>query len=505
VKGDVHDIGKNIVGVVLGCNGYKVRDLGIMVAPETIADVAEKEGARIIGLSGLITPSLEQMVNTARELERRRMTIPLIIGGATTSLAHTALRIAPEYSGPVVYVSDAGQAAAVVRSLLSPLERPRFLEDLAERYREAAARHAETAARIELASLEDARKNRAAGVYGPVCPPRTRGMVDLNGYPLERIIPYIDWEGFLRIWDLESGGGAASGLPAEKELAREKLLEDARKLLDRVCGEKLLELRGVAGIFPACSRGEDVLVYNPHYQKHEGEVSPSLQPCGLTLPPLRGLDAPGPPNRGPESQKPAASFAFLRNQTKKRGGRANPCLADFLPPEQDPDGPGWLGLFALSAGFGLEEAAAAYRSHRDDYGALLLGALADSLAEAFAEETHLRMRREWWGYAAKESLSIEEMFAGNYTGIRPAFGYPPCPDHQDKRIAFDLLEAEERCGLALTESAMIVPAASVCGMAFSSPGAYYFGAPPVGEDQIRDWAGRKGIAVEEARLRLGRI
>jgi 5-methyltetrahydrofolate--homocysteine methyltransferase len=294
--------------------------------------------------------------------------------------------------------------------------------------------------------------------------------VDLNGYPLERILPYIDWEGFLRIWNVESRKGIAPGMSAEKEGAREKLLEDARKLLDRVCAEKLLELRGVLGIFPACSQGDDVLVY--------------------------GL---------PDGREAAARFAFLRNQTKKSGGRANPCLADFLPAAGDADRRGWLGLFALSAGFGLEEAAAAYRARHDDYGALLLGTLADSLAEAFAEETHLRMRREWWGYAAEESLSIEETLAGKYQGIRPAFGYPPCPDHQDKGIAFDLLDARRRCGLALTESAMIVPAASVCGMAFSGPGACYFSAAPVGEDQIRDWAERKGIGVEEARLRLGRI
>jgi 5-methyltetrahydrofolate--homocysteine methyltransferase len=289
--------------------------------------------------------------------------------------------------------------------------------------------------------------------------------VEVNGYPLDRIVPYIDWGGFLHIWNVENRSGPA----AEKEAAREKLLEDARQLLDRVCAEKLLELRGVLGIFPACSQGDDVLVYG-----------------------------------SPDSREPAAGFAFLRNQTKKRGGRANPCLADFLPPAGDAGGRGWLGLFALSAGFGLEEAAAAYRARHDDYGALLLGALADSLAEAFAEEIHLRMRREWWGYAAKES-SIEETLAGKYQGIRPAFGYPPCPDHQDKRIAFDLLEAQKRCGLALTETAMILPAASVCGMAFSSPGAYYFGAAPVGEDQLRDWAERKGIGMEEARRRLGRV
>ncbi|GHT83370.1 methionine synthase [Spirochaetia bacterium] len=452
VKGDVHDIGKNIVGVVLGCNGYTVRDLGIMVPAEDILNAAEKEGACMVGLSGLITPSLEEMVRTAQEMEKRRMTIPLIIGGATTSLAHTALRIAPEYSGPVVYVSDAGQSAGVVRSLLSAKEGPRFLEELEDRYREAAEQHEQIAARTELISLAAARKNRVGGDSGPVQEPLAKGLIDLNGYPLERIIPCIDWDGFLHIWNMDRRGSVS----AEKETAKETLLADARKLLDRVCAEKLLELRGVLGIFPACSDGDDVLVY------------------------------------GPAAEKAPARFAFLRNQVKKRAGGPNPCLADFLP--QDPGG-AWLGLFALSAGFGLDEAAAAYRSRHDDYGALLLGTLADSLAEAFAEEIHHRIRREWWGYDRDEK----------YAGIRPAFGYPPCPDHQDKRTAFDLLDAQKRCGLTLTESAMIVPAASVCGMVFDSPGAYYFSAAPVGEDQLEDWASRKGIGVEEARGRLGRI
>jgi 5-methyltetrahydrofolate--homocysteine methyltransferase len=460
VKGDVHDIGKNIVGVVLGCNGYTVRDLGIMVPAGDILDAAEKEGAGIIGLSGLITPSLEEMIRTAREMEKRRMTIPLLIGGATTSLAHTCLRIAPEYSGPVVYVSDAGQSAGVVRALLSPSERPRFLEELEGRYRQAAEQHQRIRAGTELVSLETARKNRVSAAPDPVREPRTKGLIDVNGYPLERIIPYIDWKGFLRIWEIDRGNSVS----AEKEIAGETLLEDARKLLERLRAEKLLELRGVLGFFPVVSEGDDIPVYDP------------------------------------SGKKERARFAFLRNQEKKRAGGPNPCLADF--PGQ---GGAWLGLFALSAGFGLEEEAAAYRARHDDYGALLLGTLADSLAEAFAEEIHLRVRREWWCYAAEETLSVEDVLAGNYTGIRPAFGYPPCPDHQDKRIAFDLLEARERCGLTLTESAMIVPAASVCGMLFSGPGAYYFSAAPVGEDQIRDWAKRKGIDPEEARRRLGRI
>ncbi|MFP3040921.1 methionine synthase [Treponema primitia] len=465
VKGDVHDIGKNIVGVVLGCNGYTVKDLGIMVSTEDILDAAEKEGAGVIGLSGLITPSLEEMVRTAREMEKRRMTIPLLIGGATTSLAHTSLRIAPEYSGPVVYVNDAGQSAGVVRSLLSANERPRFMEELEERYRQAVEQHEQIAAKIELIPLEAARKNSVPKSAAPNREPKTKGLIDVNGYPLERIIPYIDWDGFLRIWSVDGHGS----LSVEKNIAREKLLEDAGKLLAKVSAEKLLELRGVLGIFPAGSQGDDVLVYGP--------------------------------DREP------ARFAFLRNQEKKRAGVPNPCLADFLPEAKtgSSNSGGWLGLFALSAGFGLEEAAASYRARHDDYGALLLGTLADSLAEAFAEEIHLRIRREWWGYAGEENLPIADVLAGKYTGIRPAFGYPPCPDHQDKRIAFNLLEAQKRCGLTLTESAMIVPAASVCGMVFSNTGARYFSATPAGEDQLEEWAVRKSISTDEARRRLGRI
>jgi 5-methyltetrahydrofolate--homocysteine methyltransferase len=464
VKGDVHDIGKNIVGVVLGCNGYRVLDLGVMIPSDEIISAAEKEGVRIIGLSGLISPSLEEMVRTARDMEKRGLAIPLLIGGAAASLAHTALRIAPEYSGPVVYVPDASRAAGAVRSLLSDTERPRFLEELEDRYREAARRHGAIQARIDLLPLEAARKNKAPpGALPPE--PVHRGILELGDYPVSRVIPYIDWGGFLRSWEM----GTPPVPGEEAEGARNKLLEDARRLLDAVVSGGVLELRGVLGFFPAAADGDDVILYDP--MKTGGE-SP---------------------------QKPAARFSFLRNQEKKRSGRPNPCLADFIAPGA------WLGLFALSAGFGLPEAAAAYRARHDDYGALLLGSLANSLAEAFSEEIHRRVRREWWAYAPEEDLSAQEILRGTYQGIRPAFGYPACPDHEDKRIAFDLLGARKRCGLTLSESAMIIPAASVCGMFFSSPSAYYFGTGAAGEDQIRDWAARKGIDAGEARRRLGRI
>jgi len=442
VKGDVHDIGKNIVGVVLACNGYQVIDLGVMVPAERIIETAEKEQAAIIGLSGLISPSLDEMAHIAREMEKRRMKIPLLIGGAAASLVHTSLRLAPEYSGPVVYVPNAGKAAGTVHALLSVEERPRFLQDLEQNYRDAARRHETIQSRIEIIPLESARANKGpaalpATVTSPPAP-KTTGIIDLNDYPLDRVIPYIDWNAFL--------------VPVT--------ISDAHALLERVRTEGLLKLRGVAGIFPAAADGDDVVIGG------------------------------------------SRRFCFLRSQNKKPAGRFNSCLADFITPADGGRASGnpvdWVGLYALSAGFGMENA-----GFDDHYDMLLLASLANALAEAFVEEIHLRIRREWWGYAPDESLSTEEILKGGYTGIRPAFGYPSCPDHEDKRIAFDLLEAEKRYGLKLTDTAMIIPTASVCGMFFANPAAYYFGIGTIGEDQLADWAERKNISVEEARRRIG--
>jgi 5-methyltetrahydrofolate--homocysteine methyltransferase len=520
VKGDVHDIGKNIVAVVLGCNGYDILDLGVMIPSETILDTAEREGVQIIGLSGLITPSLDEMIRTARDMERRGFTIPLIIGGATTSLAHTALRIAPEYSGPVVHVPDASRSAEVARLLLSETERPRFLEELEHTYREAAERHEQIRARIELVSLEAARKNRIPPLRTIPPGPREKNIRVLNDYPIRRIVPYMDWKGFLRVWKM---GGPSPVSPGpgpegchEREQEQQKLLEDAGKLLDRIISGDILQLRGVVGFFPARANGDDVLLYDPE-----------------TVERSSGLETGGE----------LARFCFLRNQEKKRAGGHNPCLADFIAPgktlnrgdvpaaspeRQRKGGPrpgenpaggwtgDWLGLYVLSAGFGIKEAQAVYAANNDDYGALLLSSLGDCLAEAFTEEVHLRVRREWWGYEhpgltesgghpPDEGRASEGPLKGKCQGIRPGFGYPICPDHEDKRILFDLLQAEKRCGLSLTESAMIRPAASVCGMYFAHPGAYYFGVGAVGEDQLQDWAERKGISSAEARRRIGRI
>jgi 5-methyltetrahydrofolate--homocysteine methyltransferase len=476
VKGDVHDIGKNIVGVVLGCNGYRIRDLGVMIPAETIVDAAETEGAGVVGLSGLISPSLDEMINTARAMERRGLRIPLLVGGAAASLAHAGLRIAPEYSGPVVYVSDAGRSAEVIRALLSPVARPSFLEDLEQKYREAVRLHHSLRAHVELLSLAESRKNKIPSIsHIPTESPR-KYIVEFSDYPLERVIPFIHWQGIIDAWEIrdrQSGG------------EKDRIVEDARALLRRIIDEKILSLRGIVGFFPAESSGDDVLLYDP---------------------------------AGTERNKvpPLARFSFLRNQEKKRSGAYNPCLADFIAPgpaghQTGPGanprdrGGGWIGLFALGAGFGLEKAAAEYRRRGDDYGAILLATLANALTEAFSEEVHLRVRREFWAYDREESLSAEEVLRGKYRGIRPAFGYPACPDHNDKRIVFDLLRVRERCGMELTESAMIVPAASVCGLYFEDPRAYYFGVGAAGDDQLADWAARKGIGIEEARRRTGRI
>jgi 5-methyltetrahydrofolate--homocysteine methyltransferase len=465
VKGDVHDIGKNIVGVVLGCNGYRILDLGVMTPAEAILDAVEKEQVGAVGLSGLITPSLDEMIRTAAAMESRGLRIPLLIGGAAASLAHTALMIAPAYSGPVVYVRDASQCPGAVRSLFSDAERPRFLETLEEQYREAVERHASIQSKLELLPLEEARKNRIPPAEVPV--PNIRGILELGDYPLERIIPLIDWRAFLYTWNVNAGGNP------EAAGEQTKLLEDARSMLDRiVSGETALRLGGVLGFFPARSGGDDVIVYDPAQNGENG----------------------GAFHGGVE----IARFSFLRNQAKKRAGGSNPCLADFAGAES-----GWIGFFVLSAGFGLKAAEAEYRKRGDDYGALLLSSLVNTLAEAFSEEIHRRVRLEWWGYAPEEKASAADLLKGAYRGIRPAFGYPACPDHEDKRIVFKLLEARERCGVELTESAMIIPAASVCGMYLAHPAACYFGTGAAGADQLADWAARKGIGIEEARRRIG--
>ncbi|MDR1507063.1 MAG: methionine synthase [Treponema sp.] len=444
VKGDVHDIGKNIAGVVMGCNGYSVIDLGVMVPCEKILEAAEKEHADFIGLSGLIAPSLEEMVKAAGEMERRRFSVPLLIGGAAASAAHTALRIAPAYSGPVVYIRDAGEIPAVLHALLSP-EKPRFLKELDAAHEKERERHYAMAEKRRFLSLEEARNNRVATDWGKffLPEPKISGAVYYGDYPLERVIPRINWEELYRFWDSEAS-----------RPERAKLRGDAQKALLTISEHRILRLGGAAGFFPAFSSGDDVVILN-------------------------------------QDGKESGRFCFLRNQEAKAAGVPSYCLADYIPPEGRG---GRIGLFALSSGFGLEEAVFAYRDRGDDYTAMILTSLADRLAEAFAEELQEKAAAELWGLPP-----------GGYKIIRPAFGYPACPDHHDKETCLAVLDPEKKTGLRLSESAMIIPAQSLCGMYFVHPAAVYFGTGKTADDQLADWARRKGISVEEGRRRTGRI
>ena len=421
VKGDVHDIGKNIVSVVLGCNGYEIIDLGVMIPAEQIIETALRENAAAIGLSALISPSLDEMIAVARKMEKSGLKIPLLIGGAAASETHTALRIAPEYSGPVIYVPDAAKAVIVVRSLFSDIERPGFLESTEKKYLELTKKY--NAGKHEIISLEKARENRIPLPPVEIPDPPFTGIREFNNYPLEEIIPYINWSSFLNTWELTARNASVKS-------AAENLIKDAQQMFEKIKKEKLLELRGVIGFFPAASSGEDLIVYDN------------------------------------SAAKELTRFSFPRNLEKKQAGAYNPCLADFFQPANNAGlwgsqsgkvkcGAEYLGLFALSAGFGVQAAMEAFNLQNDEYSAILLASLANTLAEAFADERHSKLR------------------PAAFQGIRPAFGYPICPNHQDKRIAFKLLQAEERCGLALTETAMIVPAASVCGMYIFHPEAFF--------------------------------
>jgi 5-methyltetrahydrofolate--homocysteine methyltransferase len=384
----------------------------------------------------------------AEEMERRGFEIPLLVGGAAASLAHTALKIDPVYSGPVVYVKDAGEAPGIVRRLSSPALRPGLLEELSTRYEEAVSGHNKREAARQFLSIDAARENRLRPDWQPP-KPKTLGVIDLDDFPLEKTAPGFDWDMFFRKWSGQKSG--------QKDTLLE---EDARALLDEIVQKKLLRLRGLAGIFPARSSGDDILVY--------AAQSPADKGAGV----------------------PALKIACLRNQTRRPAAAPNVSLADFI--RQDDD---WIGFFALSAGFGLDEARSLYTEKGDDYRAIIAALLADGLVEAFSEEAHRLLRREWWGYETEDG--------GRVQGIRPAFGYPSSPDHEDKRAVFRLLDAENKIGLRLTESGMIVPAASVCGMYFASPAAYYFSCGPIAPDQLSDWARRKDISPDAARRRAG--
>ena len=454
VKGDVHDIGKNIVGVVLQCNGYDVIDLGVMVPWPTILAAAKDNKADMIGLSGLITPSLDEMVPVAEEMQRAGMTMPLLIGGATTSKVHTALKIDPAYEGPVIHVLDASRAVGVASKLLSDTLRDTFVGETAGEYEKVRLARAGKTPSV-LLSLEEARANYYdAYLSDKPAPPLQPGVHVFDDWDLADLRQYIDWTPFFRAWELHGNYPAILTDEVVGETATQ-LFADANAMLDQIIAEKWLTARGVAGLWPCARDGDDVTI---HRVRREEQV---------VLP-------------------------FLRQQVKKSRDRANMCLADFIDPNGD-----WIGGFAVGI-HGIEPHIARFQADKDDYSDILLKALADRFAEAFAERLHKHVRTDLWGYAPGEQLTNEALIREEYRGIRPAPGYPACPDHSLKPILFDLLDAENNVGLTLTESFAMWPTAAVSGFYFGHPESEYFGVARIGRDQLEDYARRRGVDLATA-------
>jgi len=463
VKGDVHDIGKNIVAVVLQCNNYDVVNLGVMVPAKTILDTARREHADAIGLSGLITPSLEEMAHVAREMAREGFAIPLLIGGATTSRAHTAVKIAPNYPGPVVYVPDASRSVGVMQGVLSPDRRDAYIAEVSADYEKIRVQHRDKKGPGPLVPLDEARRLGAATDWSAYRPPapRTSGLTTLRDYPLERLLPYIDWTPFFQAWELSGPYPKILDDPVVGAAAR-KLHAEALEMLQKVVREKWVQANGVFGLFPAAQvNGDDIEIYKDETRS------------GVAM-----------------------TWHNLRQQNRKPTGRANQCLADFVAPKSS-GVPDWIGAFAVAVG-GFEARLAQFEAQHDDYNAIMLKVLADRLAEAFAEHLHERVRREFWGYAPEELLSGAQLLAEAYRGIRPAPGYPACPDHTEKRGLFELLQAGENAGITLTESFAMLPASAVSGFYLSHPDSAYFAVGKLGRDQVEDYARRKSIATAEA-------
>ena len=478
VKGDVHDIGKNIVGVVLQCNGFEVVDLGVMVPWSKILEAANENDADMIGLSGLITPSLDEMVTVAEEMQRSGMSMPLLIGGATTSKVHTALRISPAYQGPVVHVLDASRAVGVATTLVSNTQRDPYVAQVAADYQ--AVRDArEGKGQNALLPLAEARRRGFKADMAMKAPAvRQPGVHVFDDWGLADLVGYIDWTPFFRAWEL------AGTYPAilSDEIVGESatgLYEDARAMLDRIVSEKWLTARGVAGLWPCHRHDDDVWVHDRHAEAHRSPDGAAI-PAGFSVPNLDRRD------------EHSTRLPFLRQQIAKREGRANMCLADFIDPAGD-----WIGGFAVGI-HGIEPHLAAYKAAHDDYNDILLKALADRLAEAFAERLHQHVRTELWGYAPDEQLTNEALVREQYRGIRPAPGYPACPEHSLKRTLFDLLNADANAGLELTESFAMLPTAAVSGFYFGHAQAEYFGVARIGEDQLEDYAHRLGVDRERA-------
>ncbi|MEE2689813.1 MAG: methionine synthase [Pseudomonadota bacterium] len=463
VKGDVHDIGKNIVGVVLGCNNFEVIDLGVMVPYSKILKTAIEHKVDMIGLSGLITPSLEEMQTVATEMQRSNLDIPLLIGGATTSKIHTAVKIAPNYSGPTLHVVDASRAVGVAGNLVSKTQRMPLIERIKNDYRELQANYAGKETRSERLPIGEARKRSYAFDWYNYVPPTPSfiGLKTFEEYPLKELVNRIDWTPFFRTWELIGKYPTILTDGVVGDAAR-ALFDDAQEMLERIVKEGWINPRAVIGFFPANAVGDDVEVYTNNARN-----------------------------------KPKGCFHFLRQQMSKREGSANYCLADFIAPV-DSGIADYIGGFAVTTGLGIDERLGMFRSNHDDYSDILLKALADRLAEAFAERLHERVRKEFWGYALDELLSDEAIIAEQYQGIRPAPGYPACPDHSEKSTLFDFLSAPSNTGIELTEGFAMLPAASVSGFYFSHPGAQYFGIGRIGKDQAADYAKRRDVDLKTA-------
>ncbi|KQN02703.1 MULTISPECIES: methionine synthase [Sphingomonas] len=479
VKGDVHDIGKNIVGVVLQCNGFDVVDLGVMVPWSKILESANENDADMIGLSGLITPSLDEMVTVAEEMKRAGMTMPLLIGGATTSKVHTALRIAPAYDGPVVHVLDASRAVGVASTLVSDTIRDEFVTKTADEY-EAVRISRANKGQSELLPLETARARGFVADFAMKPPaPVKPGVHVFADWDLSDLRDYIDWTPFFRAWELAGNFPAILTDEVVGESAS-SLYADAQAMLDTIVAEKWLTPRGVAGLWPARREGDDVVLSPSRLREGSGEGRAAQEGPSPTLP------ASG---KGAEEE---IRLPMLRQQIAKREGRANMCLADFVDTQDD-----WFGGFAVGI-HGIDGHIARFKADNDDYNDILLKALADRFAEAFAERLHKHVRTDLWGYAPDEQLTNEAMIKEQYRGIRPAPGYPACPDHSLKPILFDLLDAETATGLELTESFAMFPTAAVSGFYFGHPQAEYFGVARVGRDQLEDYAARRGADLKTA-------
>lgn len=455
VKGDVHDIGKNIVGVVMACNNFEIIDIGVMVPAEKILEAAQREQVDVIGLSGLITPSLDEMVHVAKEMERLGMKIPLLIGGATTSRAHTAVKIDPVYSGPVVHVLDASKSVPVAQSLISKEQLAGTTKRIKEEYAQFRIDYQNRKKDKNFVSIEIARSKKMPLTYEALTAPTFTGNKTLVDFPLEQLRQRIDWTPFFSTWELS---GKYPAILTDKIVGVEatKLFHDANKLLDEVITNNLLQARGVVGFYEANSQGDDVIIKTP-----AGEQT----------------------------------FHFLRQQNEKAADQPYLCLADFVAPKElgKPD---HMGFFAVTAGIGIEPLIEKYEKDHDDYNSIMIKAIADRLAEAFAEKLHELVRTEYWGFAKGEQLTDEEIIRENYQSIRPAPGYPACPDHTEKRKLFNLLEAEQETGITLTESYAMYPTAAVSGYYFAHPESKYFAVGKISKDQVEDYAKRKGESTE---------